>query len=223
MKPNPSREKSVVQNFGEAKKFAMHCFEEARGSHDWSHTERVYNLSMHIGKVEKADLEVLKVASLLHDVGRSFQDASKGEICHAEKGGEIAQSLLENYPFSDEQKTNVIHCIQTHRYRGRHKPKTLEAKVLYDSDKLDAIGAIGIGRAFLFAGEVGATLHNPAANHDETKPYTREDTAYREFRVKLSKIKDHMLTSEGRRMAEARHGFMEEFFERLNQEYKGII
>jgi uncharacterized protein len=99
---------------------------------------------------------------------------------------------------------------------------TLEAKILYDADKLDSIGAVGIGRAFLFAGQMGAKLHNDRdVDILDCKPYSKEDTAYREFKFKMSKIKDRMLTLEGRRLAEERHVFMEVFFERLEKETKG--
>ena len=201
--------------------YAKTSFAAARGSHDWDHTERVYKLCMHIGRAEGADSEVLAVAAFLHDVGRSYEDESKGTICHAEKGAEIAKTLLVNYPLSDEKKQNIVHCIGSHRFRGNNAPETLEAKTLFDADKLDSIGAIGIGRAFLFAGEVGAKLHNPQADLHNTRPYTEEDTGYREFKLKLSKIKDRMLTAEGKRLAEERHAFMEGFFERLQQEYEG--
>jgi uncharacterized protein len=200
---------------------AKTAFTAARGSHDWDHTERVYRLCMHIGRVEDADWEVLAIAAFLHDVGRSYQDESKGTICHAEKGAEIARTLLVNYPLSDEKKRNIVHCIGSHRFRGNNHPETLEARALFDADKLDSIGAIGIGRAFLFAGEVGARLHNPEADLRNTRPYTAEDTGYREFKLKLSKIKDRMLTSEGKRLAQERHAFMERFFERFQQEYEG--
>jgi uncharacterized protein len=203
------------------KDYAEQCLSKANGSHAWEHTQRVYNLCTHIGHVEGADPEVLELAAYLHDIGRSYQDESKGTICHAEKGAEMAGALLEQYPISAEQKNNVIHCIRSHRFRGNCHPQTLEAKVLFDADKLDAIGAIGIGRAFQFAGEVGAKLHNPFVNPEDTQPYSEEDTGYREFKLKLSKIKDRMLTAEGHRMAKERHAFMEMFFERFLQEHQG--
>ena len=205
------------------KAFAMKCLSDAHGSHDWEHTQRVYNLCMHIGQVEGADMEVLKIAAYLHDVGRPYQDESKGAICHGEKGAEIADALLERYPISDEKRANIIHCITSHRFRGNYRPETLEAKVLFDADKLDSIGAIGIGRTFLFAGEVGAKLHNPALDPEDTEPYTEADTGYREFKLKLFKIRDRMLTAEGRRMAQERHVFMERFFERFLQEHEGYL
>jgi uncharacterized protein len=176
---------------------------------------------MHIGQVEGADLEVLEIAAYLHDVGRSHEDAAEGGICHAREGAEMARELLAAYPVSEEQRANIIHSIRSHRFRGNHQPETLEARVLFDADKLDAIGAVGIGRAFLFAGEVGAKLHNPCIQLEDTRPYTEEDTGYREYKLKLAKIKERMLTGEGRRLAEERHAFMEIFFQRFTQEHEG--
>ena len=203
------------------KAFAQKCFSYANGSHNWEHTCRVYNLCMHIGQKERADLEVLKIAAYLHDIGRPWQDKSKGTVCHAQKGAQMAKSFLDKYEISEDKMWNIIHCIRSHRFRGDTMPETLEAKILFDADKLDAIGAIGIARAFQFAGELGAKFHNPNVEPEDTKPYTEEDTGYREFKLKLSKIKDHMLTAEGRRMAEERHAFMEHFFEMFLQEHEG--
>jgi uncharacterized protein len=205
------------------KAYAKECFANPALSHNWEHTCRVCNLCCHIGRIEGAEQEILLIAAYLHDVGRPWQDRSKGVICHAEKGAEIAQALLDEYPIPSERKGNIIHCIRSHRFRGNCHPETLEAKVLFDADKLDAIGAIGIGRAFQFAGEVGAKFHNASSNLEETEPYTKEDTAYREFKLKLSKIKDSMLTPEGRHMANGRHTFMEIFFKRFLQEHEGQI
>jgi uncharacterized protein len=212
---------TVMITVDEIRGFAVSCFSNARGSHDWDHTQRVHNLCMHIGQVEGADLEVLEVAAYLHDIGRSYEDESKGGVCHGQKGAEMARELLAAYPISDEQKANIIHCILSHRFRGDRRPETLEAKVLFDADKLDAIGAVGVARTFLFAGEVGAKLHNPHIEPQNTEPYSEEDTGYREYKLKLSRIKDRMLTTEGRRMAEERHTFMEVFFNRLTEEHEG--
>lgn len=193
----------------------------ARGSHAWEHTQRVFQLCRHIGAVEGADMEVLQLAACLHDIGRSYQDTSDGKVCHAEKGVELARPIIEPLPIAGGRKENVMHCIHAHRFRKPPVPETVEARVLFDADKLDAIGAVGVARAYLFAGEVGARLHNPDVDVENTRPYTREDTGYREFKVKLSKIKDGMLTREGARMAAARHAFMAAFFERLQQEHRG--
>ena len=206
----------------EIKAYVIKCLSTTKGSHAWDHTLRVYKLCMHIGEKEGVDLEVLKIACYLHDIARPYQDMSRGKVCHAEKGAEIAQDILKDYPISEKKKANIIHCIRSHRFRGSCRPATLEAKVLFDADKLDAIGAIGVARAFLFAGEVGARLHNCTPDIETTEPYTIEDTAYREFVLKLSRIKDSMLTKEGLKLAEKRHEFMEEFFKRFLLEHEGI-
>lgn len=202
---------------------AKQYFNNAKGSHAWDHTIRVIRLCEHIGPIEKADMTVLLIAASLHDIGRHLQDQSNGQICHAEQGAELSREIIRDLPLSNEQKSNIIHSIQTHRYRGENIPETTEAKVLFDADKLDAIGAVGIARAYLFAGELGARLHNPDNNIQNTKPYSRDDTGYREFKLKLCKIKDRIITQEGQRMAEKRHAFMVSFFDRFLDEYEGNI
>lgn len=203
------------------KAYSLGCAEGSRGSHDWEHTRRVHALCLRIGRAEEADLLVLELAAYLHDVGRSAEDETRGGVCHAATGADMARSFLQGKLSDNRRLENVIHCIRTHRFRGDVRPETLEARVLFDADKLDAIGAVGIGRAFQFAGEVGATLHNPFADPENTAPYTHEDTAYREYRLKLSRIRERMLTAEGRRLAEERHAFMERFFERFLEEVAG--
>lgn len=204
----------------EAKKY----FAGADGCHDFEHTLRVYNLCMHIGRIEHADLEILSYAAILHDIARQEQDAAKGKVCHAQRGGELAKELLKKHGFPQDKILKIVHCIETHRFRGDNIPVSIEAKILFDADKLDGIGAVGIGRAFMFAQNVGAKLHNEKGTDiEKTKPYTEEDTAYREFMVKLIRVKDKMLTKEGKRIAQERHGFMVEFFDRLNQETQGEL
>ena len=198
-------------------------YSNIHGSHGWEHTERVYNLSLHIGKIEEANLEVLKYAALLHDIGRNEQDKSMGRLCHAEIGAKQARKLLNRYKITEELIEKIVHCIATHRYRGENIPLSLEAKILYDADKLDAIGAIGIGRAFVFSGEIGAKVHLKDIKIENTKSYSENDTAYREYLVKLRNIKNKLLTEEGKRLGEGRHRFMLEFFDRINKEVAGRL
>ncbi len=205
----------------QVKAFAKACFEKASGSHDWEHTLRVFRLCEMIGTVENVDMDILRVAAYLHDIGRDFQDASNGAVCHAEKGAQMAGPTVARLPFTKKQRENIIHCIRSHRFRNPHKPGTPEAKVLFDADKLDAVGAVGVARAFLFAGEVGARLHTPNVDVEDARPYSEDDTGYREYKVKLCKIKDQMLTAEGRKLARERHAFMDEFFNRFLEEYEG--
>ncbi len=206
----------------EAKKY----FKNASGCHDWTHVERVRTLALEIGKKEKADLEVLEIASFLHDIGRKKEMRNKGKFCHAENGEKIAKKILKNYGIEEEKAKNILHCIITHRFRNSHKPKTIEAKVLYDADKLDSIGAVGIARDFLFAGNAGSnTLYTGnekrLAELGKDYSYTNEDSAFLEYEIKLKHIKNKVLTKEGKRMAKSRDNYMNEYFKRFWQEVEG--
>ena len=198
-------------------------FSDSPKSHDLDHTLRVYNLCIRIGEGEGADIFVLKLASLLHDVARAREDKSRGEVCHALEGSFIAEKILKSLGLKDYLVSHVVDCIKTHRFRGGDVPVSLEAKVLFDADKLDSIGAVGVGRAFLFAGEINSKLHNKDVDLSLSKPYSSEDTAFREYLVKLRYVKDRMMTEKGRGFALERHDFMKDFFTRLNKEVDGII
>lgn len=216
-RPDPGAAPAVVR----ARRMARQLLDGGRSSHDWEHTLRVYRLCCDIGPREGADMIVLQVAALLHDIGRSHQDDSHGAVCHAERGAAMAADLVAALPLAQDQKANVVHCVRAHRFRAAPDPATIEARVLFDADKLDAIGALGIARAYQFAGEVGARLHNPRHDVRNTRAYSRDDTGYREYQVKLRHIKGRMLTEAGRRVAEGRHRFMARFFDRLLDEIEG--
>jgi uncharacterized protein len=205
----------------QVRSFARDCFHDARGSHDWEHTLRVVRLCRRIGAGEGADMTVLLVAAYLHDVGRVAQDRSCGGVCHAEMGLRLAEPLISHLALSPQRRDNIRHCIRAHRFRNGHRPRTIEAKVLFDADKLDAIGAVGVARAYLFAGELGACLHNPNLEPEAGQAYSRNDTGYREYKVKLCKIKQRMLTAGGLKIARRRHAFMKVFFQRFLAEYQG--
>lgn len=207
----------------EVKEKARGMMDGINACHEWEHTERVYNLAMHIGKKENADLEVLSLAAYLHDIARKEQDESGGKIDHATRGAEMAKEILKGYNLPEKKLKNILHCIEAHRYRNEIVPTTLEAKILYDADKLDSIGAIGTGRNFSFAGHLGAKVHDKNVNLNKSAEYTKDDTAYREYMVKLRYVKDKIITEEGKKMAEGRHNFQKEFFERLNKEVEGEI
>ena len=200
---------------------AENFFKEVKTSHNWRHTLRVAAMCKKIAKTEQnADVAIVLCAAYLHDIGRRYQDESKGAVCHAIKSALLAEPLITKLNIDESRKNDIIHCIKSHRFRGDNIPQTLEAKILFDADKLDSIGAIGVARAFLFAGEIGAFLHN-GIDIDKTVSYSKEDTGYREFKIKLSKIKDKMFTKEGKRIAEERDAFMRLFFERFLLEHEG--
>ena len=206
----------------EAKKY----FAGASGCHDWTHVERVLNLVLHIGKEEGADLNILTIACLLHDIGRKEEMKSKGKFCHAEKGAEIAAKILQKYKIDQDLIDNIIHCIISHRYRNQYIPETIEAKVLFDSDKIDSIGAVGVGRDFLFSGYLKNAMYTgnekKIVRDKKDMAYTEEDTAVLEYEFKLKNIKDKILTKTGKRIAKERSDFMDSYFKRFWEEVKGI-
>jgi len=212
-----------MQHLEEIKRIAKACFIHANGSHRWDHTLRVSELATHIARSEGADTDIVKAAAFLHDIGRTKEDRSNGKICHAKLGAQMAENILQDLNMQSERIKQIVHCIAAHRYRDNTTPKTPEAKSLFDADKLDSIGAVGIGRAFLFAGENGAHLHNKEVEPEHVERYSEDDTAYNEFLIKLQYIKTRMLTEEGKKLAESRHQFMVDFFERLNKEVDGLI
>ena len=188
-------------------------------SHDIDHTLRVRDLCMKIWQIEWADLETLEIAALLHDIWRPKEFETKWEICHAEYWANLAWEFLKNLWLEQDKVDNIVYCISTHRFRKWNPPETLEAKILFDADKLDCIWAVGIGRAFMCAGEIWAKLHNDKwVDIEKTEEYSKDDTAYREYVIKLRKIKDKMFTETGKKLAEKRHKLMEIFFDELLDE-----
>jgi uncharacterized protein len=202
-------------------------FEDASGCHDWSHVERVRALALRICEAEGADSFVVEASALLHDIAKNDEMRCKGEggFCHAVEGGVRARPILEGLGVDEDTIERIVHCVTAHRKRNEHVPESLEAKIIFDADKLDSLGAIGIGRAFLFAGMFAKRLYSGkeaeqiAAGKD--LGYTEDDTALLEYEMHLKPIKDKMLTETGRQFAEERLAFMEDFFDRFRTEIDG--
>jgi uncharacterized protein len=220
---NKMKKKEIIKKIeAEAKGY----FEGASGCHDWSHVERVRSLALHIGKEENADLFLLEIAALLHDIGRKEEMKQKGKFCHADKGAELAVGILRKYDLSADAIENIRQAIVSHSYRKSLSPQSIEAKVLYDADKLDSIGAIGIARICFFAGNAGSNKiytgnEKRIAQSKKSHSYTAEDTPYLEYEVKLKYVKDKMFTRIGKLLAKERHEFMKKYFERMWEEVRG--
>lgn len=198
--------------------------EFAPGCHDFDHTLRVLNNAREIARGELGPedgglFSAVELGALLHDVARPEELESGGRICHAEAGAPKAAGILRECGCSDEHLIRTVsESVRRHRFRGKNAPVSLVDKIVYDADKLDSIGAVGIGRSFHFAGRVGARLHNTEQEALSGKEYGREDSAYREYLVKLRHVPERMLTATGRTMARGRAEFMHEFFRRMNRE-----
>lgn len=201
-------------------------FKTANGCHDWSHIERVRRNALRIAQEEGADLFLVELSVLLHDIGRNKEMRNKGRICHAEIGAVMAKQILLEYGLSRGQIGIVTNAIRAHRFRNEHKPESIEAKVLQDADKLDAIGALGIGRAFLFAGNAGSgTMYTGnekrIAKQGGNYSYTGEDSAVLEYEVKLKHLRKAMNTKTGKMIARERSIFMDKFFKQFWDEIEG--
>jgi len=206
-------------------KAACSLLADSLDGHDWDHTRRVRLNALSIARSEHADLLVVEVAALLHDIGRPQESHDHGQTDHAALGARMSREILMQLGVTDEAfLARVANCIASHRYRRRSEglePSSPEARCLFDADKLDSMGAIGIGRAFHFAGCAGARVHNTAEEALASSSYSHEDTAYREYLVKLRYLKDAMLTSAGRALARQRSDFMDAFFQELVAETSG--
>ena len=207
--------------------------ELSSSAHDISHTYRVFKNCLEISKsIPEVDVEILRVSSLLHDIAKVQEEQDNtGSTDHAFLGAEMAkQILLElNYPITFIE--HVCDAIRTHRYRGENIPSTLEAKVLFDADKLDAIGAIGIARSFMIAGEYGQLLYKDTDLEEYIKTnLVGGSKAGRiqnlqlhspniEFELKLKKIPERLFTDSAKLIAMKRLEYMSNFFKLLREEY----
>lgn len=170
------------------------------GSHGLDHVLRVVYLCEVIGTEENADMKILLPAAFLHDIARP-DEAATG-IPHEEEGARMAEQFLRSIRYDEERIPKISHAIRTHRYRSSKKPQTLEARILSDADKLDALGAVGIARTFIRAGEHQGEISDAISHiHD-----------------KLVKLNSLMYTGSAKRLAEERHRFICLFLERLNEE-----
>lgn len=211
----------------------MPTTEQARGwyssrdpVHGFDHVLRVLVLAERIGRREGADLEILRAAVLLHDTCRDAPGGLAGGN-HQEASAEFARDVLARDQWPPERIERVLHCIRTHRFRSSSAPpQTREAKVLFDADKLDAIGAVGVARAVAFA----ALAHQPiyaapsATFREEGRLEPNEPhSAYHEYLFKLRQIPDRLQTPTGKRLAMSRLRFLNQFFERLVNESEGRL
>ena len=207
-------------------------FEEIKGRcegfyrlshHDKSHVERVYRLALRIAEEEGADvdLDVIRAAVLLHDVARAMEDEGKIKD-HAFESAEIARKILLDVGFPREKMEKVLYCIRVHRFRDDSKPNILEVQILQDADRLDMLGAIGIARVFNRGGWGNIPIHDPSIPPKE-KYDGKSLTSVNHICEKILKIKDTINTRTGKRIAEERHKFVEQFLQRLLKEWKGEL
>ncbi len=194
--------------------------------HGFDHVLRVYRMAERFGQAEGADLEIVRAAALLHDVEESATHlGDEGRRNHHLASAEFARGVLQSEGWTEERIEAVLHCIRAHRYRDqREKPQTIEAMVLFDADKLDVLGAIGVVRTVAYDVVVGAPVYTEPSEHfihtGEKEP-GEAHSSYHEYLFKLRKIKGMLFTPMARRIAEERDRYLSEFFQRLGAEMRG--
>lgn len=194
--------------------------------HGFDHIERVYHMAQRLAHAEGADMEIVLAAALLHDIEGSHP-AGEERANHHHQSADIAAGILRSEGWPEERIAAVQHCIRAHRYRdNREPPATVEAKVLFDADKLDVLGAVGVARTIGYAVQDGQPVYAPPSAHflatGEKEP-GEPHSAYHEHLFKLSKIKDRLYTATARGIAAERHDYLDNYFKRLIAEMSGEL
>lgn len=204
-------------------------------AHDMDHIMRVYNLALFLAKDEDVDMDVLKASVLLHDIARVKEDSDPtGNTDHATLGAQMATPILQELNFPEEKIKHIQTCIISHRSKTDNKPQTIEAQILFDADKLDSIGAIGMARTFMWLGKHNARLYrNININEyieenlggkingriqDKTK-----HCAQIEYEIKMKHIVEKLHTKKAKEVGQERREFLKSFLDRLEQEINGEL
>lgn len=206
---------------------ARKLYLDADPVHDFAHVLRVLSMARQLAQMEGADETIVEQAALLHDISRPLDENTHNDFAmhtdteqdHAVLAAREARRLLngEETAFIDA----VAHAIEAHRFRNSIEPETIEAQVLFDADKLDAIGAVGVARAFAYAGAHSMPLWREVSGDYIPGESAEVHTPHHEFIVKLQRIQTQMKTNSGREIAKVRHSFMVNFFEQMQAEVLG--
>ena len=208
------------------KEFVKQSLKGAEGGHDWFHTKRVLANSVHIAREENANLFVVQLAALLHDIADAkFHDGDET------LGPKVASEFLKKQKVDQVSREHIVKIIESVSFKNSLSPmkktfNSIEMQIVQDADRLDAIGAIGIARAFNYGGFKNREIYNP-----EVSPKTymsKEDykksaaPTINHFYEKLLLLKEKMNTATGKMLAEKRHEFMLSYLDQFFQEWEGI-
>ncbi len=199
-------------------------------AHDYDHLVRVVALADKIQSIEGGDLPTIWAAVAFHDLGQERERKLGGD--HAFIGAELAEELLTQTPFPQQSIPAVQQAIREHRMTGGFIPQTLEGRILYDADKIDCLGAIGIGRLYCITGRYNQKVYSPVPEDimEPIDPHMMRSLRRRpdyspsiEFQLLFGNLPERMTTKTGREMAHERYAYMQEFFTRLRLEVEGEL
>lgn len=199
-------------DFNRIEAYMLECMRDS--AHDREHIYRVLYTALEIAESETADPEILTAACLLHDIGRPAQLANP-MLCHAEVGSAMAYDFLVGIGWTENRAAHVRDCVYTHRFRSERPPRSIEAKILFDADKIDVSGAVGIARSLMYRGTVGEPLYSRSADGTIDGDYP---SFFREYNFKLKNIYGKFFTQRGREIALGRKKAAEDFYAALLSE-----
>jgi uncharacterized protein len=200
-------------------------YRDADAVHNFDHVQRVLALAERIAQAEGADVEIVRAAVLLHDASLGKDGGTRERAGHHERSAQFARQVLASEGWPTERIERVVECILAHRFRETNgAEKSLEARVLYDADKLDAIGAVGAARAIAFAALHGTPFYrepSPRFRRGEGLEPGELHSAHHELVFKLARIPERLHTATAIALAEERMRVLNEFFVRLGEESEG--
>jgi uncharacterized protein len=194
--------------------------------HGLDHVLRVYKMAEKLAVAEGADLEIVRAAALLHDAEGSAPFSEHGRATHHEASASFAREILQAEAWPETCIAAVEHCIRAHRYRSTEIPETLEAKVLFDADKLDVLGAFGVARTIAYAAQANQPIYSPPTEQfvaTGQKEPGEPHSSYHEYLFKLQRVKDRLFTTEAKRIAQSRHAFLVAFYAQILVEAEGEL
>lgn len=208
-----------VELYKKIENYMLKCMNDS--AHDREHVYRVLYEALDIAKDEdEVDLDVLIISCLLHDIGRTEQFENP-KLCHAQVGSEKAYSFLINIGFSEEKANHIKSCILTHRFRSDNPPNSVEAKILFDADKLDATGTLGIARSLFYKAQVAEPLYSVEQDGCISDGTNDENPSFfHEYKFKLEKLYDKFYTTRGTEIAKERQHSAKAFYLSMLKEVK---
>lgn len=203
--------------------FVKSKLQHAEGGHDWFHIERVWKNALLIADGEDCDLLVVQLAALLHDIADSKFHGGDETV-----GPRVARTFLESHHVAEHTIAHVVNIIENISFKGGNFQRNFHSReldIVQDADRLDAIGAVGIARCFNYGGFKNRALYNPdippVLNMTKDDYKKSDSPTINHFYEKLLLLKDRMNTETGRRIAQQRHQFMEDFLTQFYAEWNG--
>jgi uncharacterized protein len=193
---------------------------DKKGAHDMTHTKRVLKVALQIAKSEKnVDEQIIIASCLLHDVARKKEDEDKCE-CHAEEGARIAPRILRRIKFPENKIQSVVYAIKVHRKSKDIKPKTIEAKILQDADRVDLLGAIGITKTIIrHSKNNDAVIHSPYAKKLNSHKDYKTESIFNVIKIRLKIPLNTFNTLRGKKIALERFHFLKSFIKQFEKEW----